>query len=75
MVKQEAFLDFVLPQYVTERVANRGRKSFPPLLKLRYWNAINDAAADLGRPELIKSLFLGFQKHLYDGAQGSNSQT
>jgi len=73
--KQEAFLDFVLSQYVKEGVEELGPEKLSPLLKLRYKNAINDAVADLGRPELIKSLFFGFQKHLYDGAQGSSAQT
>jgi len=65
----------VLSQYVKEGVEELGPEKLSPLLKLRYKNAINDAVADLGRPELIKSLFFGFQKHLYDGAQGSSAQT
>lgn len=35
-----------------------------PLLRLKY-NAIADAAADLGTPEQIRQTFVGFQKYLY----------
>jgi type I restriction enzyme R subunit len=41
------------------------REKLPPLLRLKYNNAIADAVADLGRPEEIGSIFAGFQKHLY----------
>jgi len=71
--KQAAFLDFVLSQYVKEGVEELGPEKLSPLLKLRYKNAINDAVAELGRPELIKNLFFGFQKHLYL-ADGSGIQ-
>ena len=43
-----------------------------PLLKLKYNNAIADAVADLGKPELIKNLFFGFQKYLYQGPTRQN---
>ena len=38
------------------------RDKLPPLLKLKYGNAISDAIADLGRPEGIGNLFAGFQR-------------
>jgi type I restriction enzyme R subunit len=69
--KQEAFLDFVLSQYVKEGVEELGPEKLSPLLKLRYKNAINDAIADLGKPELIKNLFFGFQKDLYRADQAT----
>jgi len=37
-----------------------------PLLKLKYNNAIADAVADLGQPEEIGKVFIGFQKYLYE---------
>ena len=37
-----------------------------PLLKLRYKNAISDALADLGDPDQIWGLFIGFQRYLYE---------
>lgn len=39
---------------------------FPPLLRLRYYNAIVDASADLGKPEQIRALFGEFQKYPYE---------
>lgn len=63
--KQEAFIDFVLTHYVKEGVDELDGEKLSPLLKLKYNNAIADAVADLGKPELIKSLFIGFQKYLY----------
>ena len=38
-----------------------------PLLKLRYNNAITDAIEELGSPEEIRNLFIGFQRFLYEG--------
>lgn len=63
--KQEAFIDFVLAHYVKEGVDELDGEKLSPLLKLKYNNAIADAVADLGKPELIKNLFFGFQKYLY----------
>lgn len=63
--KQQAFLDFVLAQYVTVGVDELAQDKLKDLLKLRY-KAIADAVADLGRPEEIGNVFVGFQKYLYD---------
>jgi len=63
--RQQAFLDFVLSQYITVGVEELDQEKLPPLLKLRYKNAIADAVLDLGRPEEIGSLFTGFQQYLY----------
>ena len=63
--KQEAFLEFVLAQYVKIGVQELDQQKLSPLLKLRYNNAIADAVADLGRPEEIGQVFSGFQKYLY----------
>ena len=38
-----------------------------PLLKLKYHNALADAFAELGRPEQVRGVFVGFQRHLYGG--------
>jgi hypothetical protein len=44
-----------------------------PLLRkthLKYHNSISDAVADLGKPEEISKVFVGFQKFLYqEGAR------
>ena len=63
--KQQAFLEFVLAQYVKVGVQELDQQKLSPLLKLRYNNAIADAVADLGRPEEIGQVFFGFQKYLY----------
>jgi type I restriction enzyme, R subunit len=40
------------------------------LLRLKYHNSISDAVADLGKPEEISKVFVGFQKFLYqEGAR------
>jgi type I restriction enzyme R subunit len=63
--KQQAFLDFVLAQYVTVGVHELDQQKLSPLLKLKYNNAISDAMAELGQPEQIRTVFVGFQKYLY----------
>lgn len=65
--KQQAFLDFVLAQYVKEGVGELDQAKLSPLLKLKY-NALADAKADLGQPEQIRTVFADFQKYLYQGA-------
>ncbi|MGB4066409.1 MAG: type I restriction-modification enzyme R subunit C-terminal domain-containing protein [Nitrospira sp.] len=63
--KHQAFLDFVLAQYVRVGVDELAQDKLSPLLKLKYHNAIADAVADLGKPEEIGRVFAGFQKYLY----------
>ncbi|HSU66569.1 MAG TPA: type I restriction-modification enzyme R subunit C-terminal domain-containing protein, partial [Tepidisphaeraceae bacterium] len=63
--KQQAFLDFVLAQYVAVGVDELASEKLSPLLKLKYNNAIADAVAELGRPEQISRLFIDFQPYLY----------
>ncbi|MDA8240914.1 MAG: DEAD/DEAH box helicase family protein [Nitrospiraceae bacterium] len=69
--KQQAFLDFVLDQYVKEGVEELDQAKLTPLLRLRYRDSISDAVADLGKPEEIGQVFAGFQKYLY--AETSNN--
>lgn len=63
--RQQAFLDFVLSQYIKVGVEELDQEKLSPLLRLTYNNAIADAVADLGRPEEIRKIFVGFQKYLY----------
>ena len=63
--KQQAFVDFVLAQYVKEGVDELDAEKLTPLLRLRYYNAIADALADLGSADQIRKVFVGFQRHLY----------
>jgi type I restriction enzyme, R subunit len=63
--KQQAFIEFVLAQYVSQGVDELAPEKLTPLLRLRYHNALADAAIDLGPPDQIRSTFLGFQRLLY----------
>jgi type I restriction enzyme R subunit len=63
--KQQAFLDFVLSHYVSVGVEELNQEKLKPLLLIKYHNSIQDAVADLGKPEEIGKVFAGFQKHLY----------
>ncbi len=62
--KHRAFIDFVLGQYVKQGVDELDPEKFAALVKLKY-NAISDAFDDLGKPEQVRSVFVGFQKHPY----------
>ena len=64
--KQQAFVDFVLAQYVKQGVDELDAEKLSPLLRLRY-RALPDAFAQLGRPEQVRGLFVDMQKHLYAG--------
>lgn len=66
--KQQVFLDFVLSHYVTVGVEELGQDKLTPLLRLKYHNSIADAVADLGKPEEIGKVFVGFQRYLYERA-------
>ncbi|MGO9237114.1 MAG: EcoAI/FtnUII family type I restriction enzme subunit R [Methylocella sp.] len=63
--KLQAFLDFVLSQYVKEGVGELDQAKLPHLLELKY-RAVSDAAAQLGGVAQIRDAFIGFQRHLYD---------
>jgi type I restriction enzyme R subunit len=63
--KQRSFIDFVLTQYVQVGVEELASDKLAPLLKLKYHNALADAVADIGQPDEISKVFVGFQKFLY----------
>jgi type I restriction enzyme R subunit len=66
--KQQAFLNFVLAHYVGVGVDELDQEKLTPLLRLKYLNSISDAITDLGSPEEISKVFVGFQKYLYQPA-------
>jgi type I restriction enzyme R subunit len=68
--KQRAFVEFVLGQYVKEGVEELDVEKLPPLLKLKYRSALSDAFAELGQPEQVRGVFVGFQRHLYAPSAG-----
>ena len=63
--KLQAFLDFVLDQYVKEGVSELDQAKLPDLLELKY-KAVSDAALELGGAAKIRDTFVGFQKYLYN---------
>ena len=63
--KQQAFLDFVLSQYVAEGEDELGTDKLPALLDLKYGSP-SDAVRELGSVAEIRSTFTGFQKGLYE---------
>jgi type I restriction enzyme R subunit len=65
---QQAFINFVFDQYTKEGVGELDGDKLAPLLKLKYRNAIADATADLGSPDQIRGMFIGFQRHLYESS-------
>ncbi|NMF83230.1 type I restriction endonuclease subunit R [Nodosilinea sp. P-1105] len=62
--RQQDFLDFVLNQYIEQGVGELDQDKLPQLLELKYHN-LRDAIADLGEVNNIRSVFIGFQQHLY----------
>ena len=67
--KQQGFVDFVLAQYVKQGVGEMDAEKLAPLLRLRPL-ALSDALADLGQPDQVRRLFVGFQQHLYPPPPG-----
>lgn len=63
--KQQAFLEFVLSQYVAEGEDELGTDKLPDLLDLKYGSP-SDAVRELGSVAEIRSTFTGFQKGLYE---------
>lgn len=66
--KQQVFLDFVLSHYVSVGVEELDQEKLALFLRLKYHDSISDALADLGKPEEIGNVFVGFQKYLYQQA-------
>ena len=64
--KQRTFINFVLGHYVIVGVGELDQAKLTPLLRLKYADSIADAVADLGGPQEISRVFVGFQKYLYE---------
>jgi len=64
--KQQAFIDFVLDQYINVGVEELDTEKLPTLLRLKY-DDLADATAELGDVSSIRQAFIGFQRKLYDG--------
>jgi type I restriction enzyme R subunit len=64
--KLQAFLDFVLAQYVAAGVDELDQEKLGQLVSLRY-GSVEDATRALGSVAAIRDAFIGFQKHLFQG--------
>ncbi len=62
--EQKQFVEFVLSKYIEVGVEELDQEKLPFLLTLKY-KALEDAKDILGSIENIRSLFVGFQGHLY----------
>jgi type I restriction enzyme, R subunit len=63
--KLQAFLDFVLAQYVRQGVGELDQEKLGDLLQLKY-HTVTDAAEQLGGVGAIRDTFIGFQQYLYE---------
>ncbi|HWG06699.1 MAG TPA: type I restriction-modification enzyme R subunit C-terminal domain-containing protein, partial [Beijerinckiaceae bacterium] len=61
----QAFLDFVLSQYVSQGVEELDQEKLGALIALKYGTA-SEAAAALGGVAAIRDTFVGFQRYLYE---------
>jgi type I restriction enzyme R subunit len=64
-LKLQAFLDFVLTQYVSQGDEELGQEKLGNLLSLKY-HTVSDAAEQLGGVPMIRDTFVGFQRFLYE---------
>ena len=62
---QLAFVEFVLAQYVPQGVEELNPEKLWELIKLKYGDALSEAFAQLGQPDSVRKLFVGFQLYLY----------
>ena len=63
--EQKDFIEFVLSRYIETGVDVLDQSVLPELLELRY-DAIADAAKMLGGIDVIRKLFIEFQRFLYE---------
>ncbi|MGB0155432.1 MAG: type I restriction-modification enzyme R subunit C-terminal domain-containing protein, partial [Verrucomicrobiales bacterium] len=62
--KQQAFLDFVLTQYINEGVGELQPERIASFLDLKY-GGLHEAKQELGEPGNIRKIFIEFQRHLF----------
>lgn len=60
----QAFLEFVLAQYVNQGVEELDQEKLGHLLELKY-HTVSDAADQLGGVPVIRDTFVEFQQYLY----------
>ena len=62
--EQKQFVEFVLSKYIETGVEELDQEKLPDLLRLKY-QALDDAQQILGSIQVIKNMFIEFQKFLY----------
>lgn len=62
--KQKEFIEFVLTKYIETGVDELDQEKLPVLLTNKY-HSLEDAKGALGSVASISSIFIEFQKHLY----------
>jgi type I restriction enzyme R subunit len=62
--KQKDFISFVLSKYIETGVGELEQEKLPSLLELKY-QSITDATEMLGGVDSIRTIFVEFQKYLY----------
>lgn len=65
--KHLAFVDFVLAQYIKQGVEELDQAKLAPLLQLKY-RGLHDAFEELGKPDEVRRVFVGFQRFLYQSS-------
>ena len=60
----------MLTQQVKQSVDELNNEKLVPRLELKYGAALSDAFDQLGRPDQVRAVFVGFQRHLYQQAIG-----
>jgi len=70
--KLQAFLDFVLAQYVKQGVEELDQGKLAGLLQLKY-DSVADATDQLGGVSVIRDTFIGFQRYLYEQQVGAKT--
>ncbi|WP_262965138.1 EcoAI/FtnUII family type I restriction enzme subunit R [Methylobacter psychrophilus] len=63
--QQKEFIDFVLSKYIETGVEELDQEKLATLLNIKY-HSLEDAKEVLGAVATISSLFIEFQKHLYE---------
>jgi hypothetical protein len=71
--KRQAFLDFMLAEYVAQGEAELGMDKLPDLLELKYGSP-SDAVRELGSVAEIRDAFRGFQRRLYGADEGGDAR-
>ncbi|MGE9271050.1 MAG: type I restriction-modification enzyme R subunit C-terminal domain-containing protein, partial [Verrucomicrobiales bacterium] len=68
--KQQAFIDFVLANYIKDGVDQLEPRKIAHFLDLKY-GSVADASQSLGEVAAIRELFIDFQRHLFSQVESA----